>query len=330
MRELLAVGAHFGHQKRYMNPQMKNYIYGARNKIHIIDLQQTLPMLEEALNFIGQVVASGGNILFVGTKKATGQIIKEQAMRCDMPYVSHRWLGGMLTNFKTIKQSVKRLKDLETASQDGSFNLLTKKEALMRSRELEKLNLSLGGIKDMSGMPDAIFMIDVKHEKIALKEAKLLTQQIPVIAIVDTNCSPRGVDYVIPGNDDAFRAVRLYTSAVAETIIESRISAHDGLVEYVNEDGTALANNETAQVVAIETEQVAQVRSANVEESGEIDSDSTGTDLGSAVVTETVAGQTHSADDSPAVDINANTEEAGDVSVNATGDSDGQDRGQKS
>jgi small subunit ribosomal protein S2 len=231
MRELLAVGAHFGHQKRYLNPQMKDYIYGVRNKIHIVDLQQTLPMFEEALNFIGQIVAGGGNILFVGTKKATGQIIKEQAMRCDMPFVSHRWLGGMLTNFKTIKQSIKRLKELEVASQDGSFNLITKKEALMRTRELEKLNLSLGGIKDMQGMPDAIFVIDVKHEKIALKEAKLLTKKIPVIAVVDTNCSTDGVDYIVPGNDDAFRAVRLYASAVADAVIESRTSGHNAFYE---------------------------------------------------------------------------------------------------
>ena len=270
MRELLAVGAHFGHQKRYLNPQMKNYIYGARNKIHIIDLQQTLPMFQDALNFIGQVVAGGGNVLFVGTKKATGQIIKEQAMRCDMPYVSHRWLGGMLTNFKTIKQSIKRLQELEVASQDGSFNLLTKKEALMRSRELDKLNLSLGGIKDMSGMPDAIFIIDVKHEKLALQEAKLLSKKIPVIAVVDTNCSPQAVDYVIPGNDDAFRAVRLYTSAVAETIIESRISAQNSFVDYADEEEQApveqtAAEPEAVEAVATEEAEVAESTEAEAE-----------------------------------------------------------------
>lgn len=291
MRELLAAGAHFGHQKRYMNPEMINYIYGTRNKIHIIDLQQTLPMLEEALNFIGRLVAGGGNVLFVGTKKATGKIIKEQAMRCDMPYVSHRWLGGMLTNFKTIKQSIKRLKDLEVASQDGSFNLLTKKEALMRTRELEKLNLSLGGIKDISGMPDAIFMIDVKHEKIALREAKLLANKIPVIAVVDTNCSPKGVDYIIPGNDDAFRSVRLYTSAVAETIIESRVAAQGGA--YVEEAYVAeeSAVEDTEASVLPASEEV--VREALINEQGAEKSESEADNMSE----ETVADSSESSHD---------------------------------
>jgi len=222
MRQMLEAGVHFGHQTRYWNPKMGQYIFGARNKIHIINLEKTLPMFNDALNYLGSVAANKGNVLFVGTKKAASPIIKEHAERCGMPYVDYRWLGGMLTNFKTIKQSIKRLKDLEAQEKDGTFEKLTKKEALMRSREMQKLQLSLGGIKDMRAMPDAIFVIDSGNEKIALQEAKTLN--IPVVGVVDTNNDPKGVDYVIPGNDDAIRAITLYCSAVADAVLEAKAS----------------------------------------------------------------------------------------------------------
>lgn len=222
MRQMLEAGVHFGHQTRYWNPKMGEYIFGARNKIHIVNLEKTLPLFNDALNFLGGVAAKKGNILFVGTKRAAGDLVAQEAQRCGMPYVNHRWLGGMLTNFKTIKQSIKRLKDLETQEQDGTFEKITKKEALMRTRQKEKLELSLGGIKDMRAMPDAIFVIDTGNEKIAIQEAKNLG--IPVVGVVDTNNDPSGIDYVIPGNDDAVRAVSLYLSAAADAINEGKDS----------------------------------------------------------------------------------------------------------
>ncbi|MBD3821326.1 MAG: 30S ribosomal protein S2 [Thiotrichales bacterium] len=220
MRQMLEAGVHFGHQTRYWNPKMGEYIFGARNKIHIVNLEKTLPLFNDALNFLGGVAAKKGNILFVGTKRAAAELVAQEAQRCGMPYVNHRWLGGMLTNFKTIKQSIKRLKDLETQEQDGTFEKITKKEALMRTRQKEKLELSLGGIKDMRAMPDAIFIIDTGNEKIAIQEAKNLG--IPVVGVVDTNNDPSGIDYVIPGNDDAVRAVSLYLSAAADAINEGK------------------------------------------------------------------------------------------------------------
>ncbi len=228
MRQMLEAGVHFGHQTRYWNPKMGTYIFGSRNKIHIINLEKTLPLFEQALNFIGGHAAKRGKILFVGTKRAAQELIKEQATRCGMPYVNHRWLGGMLTNYRTVRQSIKRLKDLETMSQDGTFNKLIKKEALERTRELAKLERSLGGIKDMGTLPDALFIIDVGHEKIAVAEAKRLG--IPVIGVVDTNHSPDNIDYMIPGNDDSSRAIQLYTSAVADAILAGRgtITTHKG------------------------------------------------------------------------------------------------------
>ena len=222
MRQMLEAGVHFGHQTRYWNPKMGEYIFGARNKIHIVNLEKTLPLFNDALNMIGGVAANKGRVLFVGTKRAASDIVAEEAKRCGMPYVNHRWLGGMLTNFKTIKQSIKRLKELEVMEQDGTFEKVTKKEALMMSRQKEKLELSLGGIKDMRAMPDAIFIIDTGNEGIAIQEAKNLG--IPVIGVVDTNNDPRGIDYVIPGNDDAIRAIRLYLSAVADAVIEGKDS----------------------------------------------------------------------------------------------------------
>ena len=232
MRQMLEAGVHFGHQTRYWNPKMEPFIFGSRGKIHIINLEQTLPLMIDALNFSSKLAAKRGNIIFVGTKRAASNAISDEAQRCGMPYVSHRWLGGMLTNFRTIKQSIKRLKNLEQMQADGGFDHLGKKEVLQLTREQQKLERSLGGIKDMKGLPDAMFVVDVGHEEIAVKEARKLG--IPVIAIVDTNCSPEGIDYVIPGNDDAIRSIRLYTQLLAEAVLEGRASAPQ--IEVAAED----------------------------------------------------------------------------------------------
>jgi small subunit ribosomal protein S2 len=223
MRDMLAAGVHFGHQTRYWNPKMAPYIFGARNRIHIINLEKTLPNFREALAFVKALSARRNKILFVGTKRAAAKVVKEQGDRIGMPYVDQRWLGGMLTNYKTIRQSIRRLQELEQQSTDGTFEKLTKKEALTRRRMMEKLERSLGGIKNMGGLPDALFVIDVDHERIAISEANKLG--IPVIGIVDTNSNPEGVDYVIPGNDDAIRAIRLYVAAVADAIVEGQNEA---------------------------------------------------------------------------------------------------------
>ncbi len=223
MRQMLEAGVHFGHQTRFWNPKMSSYIFGERNKIHIINLEKTLPLYSDAMNFIGSLASRRGTILFVGTKRAAQDIVREEAERCGMPYVNHRWLGGMLTNFKTVKQSIKRLKELESMQAEGGFEGLNKKEVLTLSREQEKLERSLGGIKDMNGLPDALFVIDVGHEKIAVNEAVKLG--IPVIGVVDSNNDPDKVDYVIPGNDDAIRAISLYTQGMAKAIIEGRASS---------------------------------------------------------------------------------------------------------
>lgn len=241
MRQMLEAGAHFGHQSRYWNPKMAAYIFGERNKIHIINLEKTLPLFIEATNFLGKLAANKGTILFVGTKRSARDAVKEQAERAGMPYVNHRWLGGMLTNFKTVKQSIKRLKDLEAMAEDGTLNRLSKKEALMLTREREKLERSLGGIKDMNGLPDALFVIDVGHEKIAVAEAKKLG--IPVVGIVETNNSPDGIDYVIPGNDDAIRAIQLYARGVADAVLESRAQ----MIEEAVADDSFVEVEETAE-----------------------------------------------------------------------------------
>ena len=233
MRDMLKAGVHFGHQTRYWNPKMNKYIFGARNKIHIINLEKTLPMFNDALQFVEKLAAGKNKILFVGTKRSAGKIVREEAARCGSPYVDHRWLGGMLTNYKTIRASIKRLRELETQSQDGTFDKLTKKEALMRTRDLEKLDRSLGGIKDMGGLPDAMFVVDVDHERIAISEANKLG--IPVIGIVDTNSSPEGVDYIIPGNDDAIRAVQLYLGAMADAVLRGRQNGAGGADQFVEE-----------------------------------------------------------------------------------------------
>jgi len=223
MRLMLEAGVHFGHQTRFWNPKMSEYIFGSRNKIHIINLEKTLPMYNDAVNMLGKIAADRGSILFVGTKRAARGIMSEEARRCGMPYVSHRWLGGMLTNYKTIRQSISRLKELEEMSENGSFDRLNKKEQLTLTREMIKKEKVLGGIKDMKGLPNAIFVIDVGHEDIAINEANTLG--IPVFGVVDSNNSPDGVDYVIPGNDDAIKAIQLYAQGIADAIIEGRASA---------------------------------------------------------------------------------------------------------
>ena len=243
MRDLLQAGAHFGHQTRYWNPKMDQYIFGARNKIHIINLEYTVPAFNEALDLVKRLAGNKNKILFVGTKRAAGKIIREQAERAGMPYVSHRWLGGMLTNYKTIRASIKRLRELEAQQADGTFDKLTKKEALMRTRDMEKLERSIGGIKEMGGLPDALFVVDVDHERIAITEANKLG--IPVIGVVDTNSNPDGVDYVIPGNDDAIRAIKLYVTAVADACMAGKaeggevVASKDEFVEEAAEDEAA-------------------------------------------------------------------------------------------
>ena len=223
MRLMLEAGVHFGHQTRFWNPKMAEYIFGARNKIHIVNLEKTLPLYTDAVNAVGKIAANRGTVLFVGTKRAARNTIQEEAVRCGMPYVNHRWLGGMLTNYKTIRQSIQRLMDLEEMSTSGGFARLTKKEALGLRREMEKLEKVLGGIKNMKGLPDALFVIDVGHEEIAVNEANKLG--IPVFGIVDTNNSPDGIDYIVPGNDDAIKAIRLYSQGIADAVIEGRAAA---------------------------------------------------------------------------------------------------------
>ncbi len=241
MRDMLQAGVHFGHQTRYWNPKMDQYIFGARNKIHIINLEYTVPAFNEALSVVAKMGSQKKKVLFVGTKRAAQKVVKEQALRAGQPFVSHRWLGGMLTNYKTIRASIRRLRDLEAQSKDGTFEKLTKKEALMRSRMMDKLELSIGGIKDMAGLPDALFVIDVEHERIAIQEANKLG--IPVIGIVDTNSNPAGVDYVIPGNDDAIRAIKLYTTAVADACLEGASNGQGATAkdEFVEEAPQAAA-----------------------------------------------------------------------------------------
>ena len=243
MRQMLEAGVHFGHQTRYWNPKMADYIFGQRNKIHIVNLEKTMAMYQEAIKYVGRLAANRGTILFVGTKRQAREIVAEEARRAGMPYVDHRWLGGMLTNFKTVKASIKRLKDLEAMGQDGTFEKMSKREALTLQREMEKLNRSLGGIKEMNALPDALFIIDVGYQKIAVTEATKLS--IPIIGVVDTNHSPDGIAYVIPGKDDSSRAIRLYARGVADAILEGRsqviqeIVQPDEFVEVSADEATA-------------------------------------------------------------------------------------------
>ncbi|MCL5424832.1 MAG: 30S ribosomal protein S2 [Gammaproteobacteria bacterium] len=244
MRDLLKAGAHFGHQTKYWNPKMSKFIFGARNKIHIINLEHTLPALNEAIDVVEKMAASNNKILFVGTKRSASKVIKEEANRSGQPFVNHRWLGGMLTNFKTIRQSIKRLRDLEVMREDGTFEKLTKKEVLMATREQDKLERSIGGIKNMGGLPDALFVIDVDHERIAINEANKLG--IPVIGVVDTNSNPDGVDYVIPGNDDSIRAIQIYVKAIADACGRAKAGSAEEFVE-VTEEAAAAEDNTAAE-----------------------------------------------------------------------------------
>jgi small subunit ribosomal protein S2 len=240
MRQMLEAGVHFGHQTRYWNPKMAEYIFGQRNKIHIVNLEKTMERYQEAMKFVRQLSSNKGTILFVGTKRQAREIVAEEAARCSMPYVDARWLGGMLTNYKTVKLSIKRLKDLEQMKEEGTFEKMNKREALTMQREMEKLDKSMGGIKDMGGLPDALFIIDVGYHKIAVTEANKLG--IPIIGVVDTNHSPIGIAHVIPGNDDSSRAIRLYARGVADSVLEGRsmviqeiVQAGDEFVEVADE-----------------------------------------------------------------------------------------------
>jgi len=237
MRQMLEAGVHFGHQTRFWNPKMAPFIFGERNRIHIINLEKTLPLYNEAAAFIKQIVADSGRVLFVGTKRSAREAVKKEAQRCTMPFVSHRWLGGMLTNFKTVRQSIRRLAELDEMASNGTLEQHSKREAQALRREREKLERSLGGIKDMDSLPDVLFVIDVGHERIAIHEARKLG--IPVVAIVDTNCAPEGVDYLIPGNDDAMRAIQLYASGIADAVLEGKAATPEvpaGEDEFVEMD----------------------------------------------------------------------------------------------
>lgn len=240
---MLVAGVHFGHQKRYWNPKMAPYIFGSRSKIHIINLEKTMPLYQQALQFISKKVANKSKVLFVGTKRSSQELIKKHAQRCGMPYVNHRWLGGMLTNYRTIRQSIKRLRELEAMFADGSIKKYTKKESLMLERELNKLELAFGGIKDINGLPDVLFIVDVGYEHIAVSEANKL--KIPVVGVVDTNNSPDGIDYIIPGNDDSQRAVELYVSGVADVILEAKNAREQKLVAEITNSVADSKNNDS-------------------------------------------------------------------------------------
>jgi small subunit ribosomal protein S2 len=253
MRDMLQAGVHFGHQTRFWNPKMSQYIFGSRNKVHVINLENTVPAFNEALDVLRVEASKGNQVLFVGTKRAANKIIKEQAERCGMPYVSHRWLGGMLTNYKTIRASIRRYRELEKQQSDGTFDKLTKKEVLMRTRMKDKLENSIGGIKDMNGLPDILFVVDVDHERIAINEANKLG--IRVVGIVDTNSDPDGVDHIIPGNDDSIRAIKLYAASVADTILEGKaqsasLTSKDEFVEVDDKPAVKAETNPEAEVAA--------------------------------------------------------------------------------
>ena len=245
MRQMLEAGVHFGHQTRYWNPKMAPFIFGHRNKIHIINLEKTLAMYQDALKFARQLAANRGTLLFVGTKRQARDIVREEAQRCQMPFVDHRWLGGMLTNFKTVKQSIKRLKEMEQMAQEGGFERISKKEALGIQREMEKLQRSLGGIKELSSIPDALFIIDVGYQKGAVQEAVKLG--VPVVGVVDTNHSPEGIDYVIPGNDDSSRAIRLYARGMADAVLEGRTQSVEEVAAASRDEFVEVEEDEARQ-----------------------------------------------------------------------------------
>ena len=273
MRDMLQAGVHFGHQTRFWNPKMSKFIFGSRNKVHVINLEHTVPAFNEALEILRVEAAKGNQILFVGTKRAAQKIVKEQAERCGMPYVSHRWLGGMLTNYKTIRASIRRFRDLETQEADGTFDKLGKKEVLTRTRMKIKLENSIGGIKDMNGLTDILFVVDVDHERIAINEANKLG--IPVVGIVDTNSNPDGIDFIIPGNDDSIRAIKLYAASVADSVLEGKAQAasvnkKDEFVEEVvvaaTEASTAEQSKPAIEAAVAAAEPVAIEEAAPLEE----------------------------------------------------------------
>lgn len=293
MRQMLEAGVHFGHQTRFWNPKMAPFIFGERNKIHIINLEHTLRLYNEAANFIGKMAAKKGTILFVGTKRAAQEPLKQAALRCGMPYVNRRWLGGMLTNYKTVRSSIKRMKELEAMLTDGTLNQVTKKEALSLTREVEKLERSLGGIRDMNGLPDAMFIIDVGHEKIAVSEASKLG--IPVIGVVDTNNSPFNIDYVIPGNDDAIRAINLYVNGIADTILEGRQAG-----QIVDEDEFIEVDEDTAAAPVAEANAATEEGAATTEEAATTET----------TETESVATETETVSSEAAAETEATPEAA--------------------
>lgn len=285
MRELLEAGAHFGHRTRFWNPKMAEYIFGQRNKIHIINLEKTMPLMNDALNYVGKLAGNKAKILFVGTKRAAQESIRNHAKRCGMPFVDHRWLGGMLTNYKTVRQSIFRLKELKKLRDEGAFEGMIKKEALMLTRELEKLERSLGGIEDMGGLPDALFIIDVGFEHIAVEEARRL--RIPVIGVVDTNNDPDNIDYIIPGNDDSMRAVDIYIRSVADAILDAQqsnsVGSRDEFVE-VQEKAPAKGAHSKAQAKSTEMKKEAadtkvQVSSTEVESTNAVDDEIVNTSI---------------------------------------------------
>ena len=271
IKQLLEAGVHFGHNTRYWNPKMDQYIFGTRNKIHIIDLAKTEKLMKDALNYISSLASRRGKILFVGTKRSASKVMQKEAIRCGMPFVTNRWLGGMMTNYKTVKQSINRIREIETMQTDGRMEKLIKKEQLKHSRELIKLEKSLGGIKDMAGVPDAMFIVDTQHESIAIKEAKTLG--IPVIAIVDTNNSFEGVDYIIPGNDDAMKAINLYSATVADAVLEGRASMptpSDAQKVKVEAKKVEAKKEVATEAPAVETPAKEEVVAAEVEKTDEV------------------------------------------------------------
>ncbi len=297
MRQMLEAGVHFGHQTRFWNPKMAPFIFGERNKIHIINLERSLPLYNDAAGFVKSVVADGGRLLFVGTKRSARDAIQSEASRCGMPYVNQRWLGGMLTNFKTIRQSIKRLQELEELRESGALERRNKKEAQMLRREMEKLNRSLGGIKDMNALPDALFVVDVGHEEIAVHEARKLG--IPVVAIVDSNCSPDGIDYVVPGNDDAMKAIQLYAAGIADAVIEGKSAVPAmpaGEDEFVELDEAGQPRRKSAGRGPRKAANVRRRAPARARQSAETSSAATMPPVGAA---ETVVDV---ADDEPVVD----------------------------
>jgi small subunit ribosomal protein S2 len=309
MREMLEAGVHFGHQTRFWNPKMAPFIFGERNKIHIINLEQTMPLCKDAVNYLGKVASKKGKIMFVGTKRAASDAIKDEALRCGMPFVNHRWLGGMLTNFRTVRASIKRLKELDDLAVSQNYEKINKKEILQLSREQEKLEKTLGGIKEMGGLPDVLFVIDVGYEKIAVLEAAKLG--IPVVGIVDTNNSPDNIDYIVPGNDDSMRAIKLYTRLVADAVLEGKqsitVADSEGELIEVEADASSVAIKSTVKVTAKKATPAVKVASEAVE--SEAAESEASTALEQPAASETAAEET-AAQDGQVEEAAGNADEA--------------------